>query len=175
MTDDPAPLTPLEAARLLGATVPILNAELRSLPEAVLRWRPAPGEWCILEALGHLIEAEERGFAGRIRQFLAEDDPVCITWDPPAVARGRRDCEGDPAALLADFVARREASVALVAGLDETDLDRGGRHPEVGRLRVGELLHEWVHHDGNHLRQILANVQAYVWPAMGNSQRFSQP
>ena len=55
------------------------------------------------------------------------------------------------------------------------DLARGGRHPEVGRLTIGDLLHEWVHHDRNHLRQILVNVQAYVWPAMGNAQRFSQP
>ena len=175
MTTAPAPLTPSEAARLLAATAPILNAELGSLPEAALRWRPAPEAWCILEALGHLIEAEERGFAGRIRQFLAEDDPVCVTWDQPAVARARRDCERDPAALLAEFAARREASVTLVAGLGDADLARGGRHPAVGPLTIGDLLHEWVHHDRNHLRQILANVQAFVWPHMGNAQRFSQP
>jgi hypothetical protein len=24
-----------------------------------------------------------------------------------------------------------------------------------------------------HIRQALANVQAYVWPAMGNTQKFS--
>ena len=33
----------------------------------------------------------------------------------------------------------------------------------------------WLHHDRNHVRQLFANVQAYVWPSMGNSQRFSQP
>ena len=175
MTTDPAPLTPGEAARAIRAIVPILDAELGGLPEAALRGRPAPDEWCILETLGHLIEAEERGFAGRIQQLLAEDDPLFATWDQPAVARERRDCERDLAALLADFVARRQASVALVAGLDETDLNRGGRHPEVGRLRIGDLLHEWVHHDRNHLRQILANAQAYVWPVMGNAQRFVRP
>jgi hypothetical protein len=38
---------------------------------------------------------------------------------------------------------------------------------------VDELLNEWVHHDRNHARQILANVQAYVWPHMGATQRFS--
>jgi hypothetical protein len=30
-----------------------------------------------------------------------------------------------------------------------------------------------MHHDRNHLRQLLANVQAGVWPHMGNAQRFS--
>jgi hypothetical protein len=38
---------------------------------------------------------------------------------------------------------------------------------------VADLLHEWVHHDRNHLKQLLANVQAFVWPHMGNAQRFS--
>jgi len=27
--------------------------------------------------------------------------------------------------------------------------------------------------DRNHLRQILANVQAFAWPHMGNARRFS--
>jgi hypothetical protein len=45
----------------------------------------------------------------------------------------------------------------------------------VGHLRIGDLLHEWVHHDRNHHKQMLANVQAFVWPHMGNAQRFSRP
>jgi hypothetical protein len=40
-------------------------------------------------------------------------------------------------------------------------------HLKVGLLRVSDLLHEWVHHDRNHLRQIPANVQARAWPHMG--------
>ena len=67
------------------------------------------------------------------------------------------------------------ASVALVAGLGEAELGRAGDHPKVGRLTVGDLLHEWVHHDRNHLRQILAGVQALAWPHMGNARRFSAP
>ena len=65
--------------------------------------------------------------------------------------------------------------MALVAGLGAADLGRGGRHPKVGLLHVSDLLHEWVHHDRNHLRQLLANVQAFAWPSMGNAQRFSRP
>ena len=48
--------------------------------------------------------------------------------------------------------------------LTAADLARGGDHPEVGFLTVNDLLHEWIHHDANHLRQMLANVQAYTWP-----------
>jgi hypothetical protein len=48
-------------------------------------------------------------------------------------------------------------------------------HAVVGRVTVRNLLHEWVFHDRNHIRQLLANSQARAWPAMGNARRFSHP
>jgi hypothetical protein len=174
----PEPTTPLaarEVANALRASLLAVRVECTGLPAAVLRWHPAPGEWCVLEVIGHLIEAEERGFAGRVRTLLAETDPQFRTWDQEAVARERRDCERDPGALLAEWTRLREASATLADSLRPTDLARSGRHPSVGRLSISDLLAEWVHHDRNHLRQILANVQAYVWPHMGNAQRFSRP
>ena len=152
-----------------------MRAELTALPAPALSWHPGPGEWCVKEVLGHLIEAERRGFAGRIRIILDGDNPSLATWDQVAVARDRRDCERDLPELLGELSGLRDASLALVTGLRHADLGRGGHHPKVGYLRVLDLLHEWIHHDRNHFRQILANVQAFVWPHMGNAQRFSQP
>jgi hypothetical protein len=80
-----------------------------------------------------------------------------------------------PTPGIGEFVGLRVESARLVAGLSYTDLERAGQHPDVGRLRVTDVMHEWVHHDANHDRQILANVQAAVWPHMGNARRFSQP
>ena len=78
---------------------------------------------------------------------------------------------GDPAELLAEFTERRTASITLVQTLTATDLDRGGS-PR-GRIPNRQRpLHEWIHHDANHLRQMLANIQTYTWPSMGNAQRF---
>lgn len=166
-------LAPAQVAALLRAAVRALRAEADGLPEAVARWHPAPGEWCVKEVVGHLIEAEGRGFAGRIRQILAADRPRLLSWDPAAVAGQRRDCQRPLAGLVAELEALREDSAALAAGLGPADLPRGGEHPQVGFLTVGDLLQEWVHHDRNHLKQILANVQGYVWPSMGAAQRFS--
>jgi hypothetical protein len=170
-----APLAPREVANALRASLLAVRVECTGLPPAVLRWHPAPGEWCVLSVLGHLIEAEERGFGGRVRTLLAETDPEFRRWDPDAVARDRQDCRRDLPALLAEWTRLREGSAALVETLRPEDLSRSGRHPQVGRLSVSDLLAEWVHHDRNHQRQILANVQAYVWPHMGNGQRFSRP
>ena len=169
------PLAPHQAAALLATLPTYLRALTDAAPAELLVWRPAPGEWCALDVVGHLIETEERGFAGRIRTLLAEERPQFVTWDPSAVTLARRDAERDPDELLAELARRRMASVALVHDLADDDLSRGGDHPEVGFLTVNDLLHEWIHHDANHLRQILANVQAYTWQNMGNAQRFSAP
>jgi hypothetical protein len=61
----------------------------------------------------------------------------------------------------------------MLDGLAPADMARSGRHPKVGELSVGDVVNEWVHHDRNHLKQILSNLQEYVWPQMGAAQGFS--
>jgi hypothetical protein len=79
------------------------------------------------------------------------------------------------AAIIEEFSAGRDDGIALVTGLVPSDLDRHAEHAVVGRVTVGELLQEWVFHDRNHIRQLLANAQARAWPRMGNTQRFTRP
>ncbi len=148
-----AALAPGQVADLLAAMATTLEAEVRALPEEALGWHPAPGEWCVKEALGHLIEAERRGFAGRIRLLLEQDEPTLESWDQRAIAEARKDCERSGPDVLREMLQLRESSVALARGLTEQALGRGGLHPKVGHLRIGDLLQEWVHHDRNHVRQ----------------------
>jgi len=166
-------------ADLLAASGTTIEAEIAGLGTAA-GWRPAPGEWSANECVGHLIEAERRGFAGRIRRIVdaAHRDrpdlpPDLESWDPPAVAAARRDHLREPRELVDEFLALRADGVALVRTLRSDDLPRSGLHPDVGLLRVDELLGEWVHHDRNHIRQLLAVTQARVWGQMGNARRFS--
>ena len=171
-----AALRPAVIGDLLEATAKAVTAEANALG-AVGGWRPADGEWSVNECIGHLIEAERRGFAGRIRRILAADRPDIPAdledWDPPAVAVTRQDHLRGGVELAAAFVALRADGVTLVRSLTDDDLPRFGRHPHVGALRVDELLGEWVFHDRNHLRQLLAVTQARVWEQMGNARRFS--
>src|SRR5215831_9328265 len=167
-------LEPREVASLLAAMRSTIVAEMRALPDDVLAWHPAPGEWCAKECLGHLMEAERRGFNGRIRTILSHDSGAAELrlpgWDQQAVARERNDCASRAADLLAEFEAIRSDSISLVQGLAAADLQPGGTHEKVGYVRVNDLIHEWLHHDRNHYRQLQANVQAFVWPTMGNCQ-----
>ena len=166
-------VSPAEIAALLESAVAAIRAEVSALPKALSTFHPADGEWSINEVIGHLIEAERRGFAGRIKVLLASKDPQLEGWDQNEVARGRRDDMKTAAKLVTELERMRADSVTLVRGLKAADLKRGGQHPKVGWLRVEDLLQEWVHHDRNHLKQMMANVQAWAWPHMGNAQKFA--
>jgi hypothetical protein len=161
-------------ADLIEASGRAIVAELRAAGD-VATWSPAAGEWTATEVAGHLIEADLRGFAGRIRRILEEDGIAERGWDQLSVARERGDARRSGAELADEFQALRAESVGLVRSLRSTDLGRGAMHEAVGRVTIRDLLQEWVFHDRNHLRQLLANVQARVWPAMGNTRRFTNP
>lgn len=169
----PRELSTEQVAALLESTCALLEAELGALGDEEARWHPAEDQWCANEVLGHLIESERRGFNGRIRLILGGDRPTLEPWDQRAVAAERKDCERMTQSLWMEFMGVRHDSIALVRSLRRPDLERSGVHRKVGELRVKDLLHEWVHHDRNHTKQLLANVQARVWPHMANAQKFS--
>jgi DinB superfamily len=69
-----------EILKTLRATPVVLRALVNGVDEAGLRRRPAPGEWAIIEVVGHLADTEERALA-RVRRMLAEQDPELEPFD----------------------------------------------------------------------------------------------
>jgi hypothetical protein len=160
-----------QVAGYLEASCALIDAERKALGDDA-SWHQASGEWCAREVVGHAIEAEKRGFAGRIRLILANDRPTLEAWDQDAVEKQRNDCARVTDSLWMEFMGLRHDSVNLVRSLKQSDLDRSGLHPKVGELKVRWLLHEWIFHDRNHTKQLLSIAQERVWPFMGNSQLF---
>jgi hypothetical protein len=76
-----------EIVKTLRATpvVLVLRALVGGVDEARLRRRPGPGEWAIIEVVGHLADTEERAL-GRVRRMLAEDNPQLEPFDQEALA-----------------------------------------------------------------------------------------
>jgi hypothetical protein len=163
-------LTTEQVADYLAATCALVEAELDALGDDS-GWHFDPNEWCANQVVGHLVEADKRGFAGRIREILA-GQPRTNSWDQGAVAKERNDCARLGQSLWMEFMGARSDSITLVRSLRPGDLDKGIEHPKVGRLAVRDLLHEWIHHDRNHTKQLLAIAQERVWPHMGNAQKF---
>lgn len=167
-------LTPKELAAFLDASRQAVVAEMAALGVHATE-RLVEGEWCANEVIGHLIEAERRGFAGRIRTMIAEDRPRLVTWVQTAVAAARHDDERSPADLVAELNVLRDDSLVLVRSLSPAMLARAGIHPQVGEVTVEAIAHEWIHHDREHLAQLVALTRRLVWPAMGNARFFSDP
>jgi hypothetical protein len=76
---------------------------------------------------------------------------------------------------MVEFSELREEGIATLVALQPEDVQLAGEHVDVGTLHIVDLMHEWVHHDREHLKQAMSIVQAIAWPHMGNAQRFSEP
>jgi hypothetical protein len=141
-TDDPFEVQEAEA----GAW-----AQLLARAAADLATPPAPGEWSVIECLGHLTDSELITSA-RYRWVLAEDEPPLQSYDQDAWNARFDHRSDDPAALLAQFAALRSANLDLWRRTPPTDRGRVGIHAERGpesfellfRLQAG---HGRVHRD----------------------------
>jgi len=164
-------LTLKEIGALLEATPALLRVQLTGLDDAILRWRPAPGEWCIKEVIGHLIETDRIAFMGRIRLMIDEDYPTLGGMDVKGVAAARRDDARDLGELLDELTGLRAEIGPIVAALGSEELAHAGSYPKFGELSVQDLVYEWPFHDANHIKQIQDVIQAWALPGMGELMR----
>ena len=148
--DDPA-----EVQAATPTAVRALVAEAGGL----LRERPEPTEWSVLECLGHLLDGE-LVVAARYRWILAEDEPDIVGYDQALWVDHLRHGDDDPAALLALFEALRRANLDLWAGRPVADRERFGRHRERGPESYGLTFRLAAGHDRFHLAQARRALEA---------------
>jgi hypothetical protein len=131
-----------------------IAAAVLGLPETTLRYKPSPDKWCILEMLGHLADIEIL-YAYRMRQMLADSDPVIAPIDQDAWAKNLGYLESSPPELVALYGLNRHANVRLLRQLKAEDLRKSARHPELDRrVTVGDYVQMMSKHGPNHLEQI---------------------
>ena len=95
--DDPA-----VAQAEMGPALRALVAEAGPL----LRTRPEPGEWSVLECIGHVVDGE-LVVAGRYRWILAHDEPDLVGYDQAIWVDRLRHNRDDVEELLGLFEAVR--------------------------------------------------------------------
>jgi hypothetical protein len=115
-------------------------------------WREAPGEWNILEIVGHVSDVE-RVFAYRALR-IARADPVMWTgveFENYAAAANFRDRPlGN---VVAELRAVRAASISLLRGLDDAAWQRRGP-PDWTLRSVRAIAHTIAGHELHHLADI---------------------
>jgi hypothetical protein len=131
-----------------------IAAAVLGLPEKTLCYKSSPDKWCILEILGHLADMEVL-YAYRIRQMLADKDPVIAPIDQDAWAKKLGYLESSPPELVALYGLNRHANVGLLRRLKSADLQKSARHPELDRpVTVADYVRMMSKHGPNHMEQI---------------------
>jgi hypothetical protein len=136
-----------------------LKQQLQGLSDTVLRFRPAPDAWSIVELVGHILDVSAL-WPGRTRQMLATDNPALAATDPNWVRQ--RDYQNKQVGFLLISLAEQRAEyVEFLRSLRPSQLARTGLHPTRGQLTVAEGIAALVDHDRGHSRQIAENLAAF--------------
>jgi hypothetical protein len=157
-----------EAIPVLERTPAVLSALLEDLPKAWIGAREEAEAWSPGEIVGHLIHGERTDWIVRTEILLAHGETRPFTpFDRFAqfeASRGKTLHE-----LLDIFAGLRAANLIRLEslGLTPADLERRGRHPELGPVTLGELLATWVAHDLSHIAQIARVMGRQYTEAVG--------
>jgi hypothetical protein len=96
----------------------------------------------------------EQVLGGRAERMLAEDEPLLGSVAPPVGETG-----GEPitlAQLVANFREGRERTLTRLRGLRADQWERGGFHPEWGRITVRQQFAYLARHEQSHLGELAA-------------------
>ena len=144
-----------EAAAILSRTPATLDALLRGLPEGWIEAHEGGETWSPYDVIGHLIHGERTDWVPRARIILDHGEARAFEkFDRFAQFASSKGRSLDM--LLDEFAALRRENLRQLAsfGITVADLQRRGRHPELGAVTLGQLLATWVAHDLDHVVQI---------------------
>ena len=161
------------AVPVLSRTPEVLDVMLRDLPSAWVSGTEGPDTWSPFDVVGHLIHGERTDWMPRAQHLLAHGEAIPF---PPFdrfaqfnASKGKSLPE-----LLDTFRDLRAQSLRSLAALrlSPADLDRAGRHPEFGRVTLGQHLATWVAHDLDHVVQITRVMGRQYTEAVGPWRKY---
>jgi hypothetical protein len=137
-----------------------LREALTLVPDAAVRWRPAPKRWSVHEIVCHCADSELNG-AARIRYLVAQKEPVILGYDQDEWARvfDYHALPLEPALHTIDAV--RGSTTLLLRRLPEEAWRREGRHTDAGHYTAQDWLRIYSDHLEKHSRQIERNLAAW--------------
>jgi len=153
-----------DALQLLADTPEVLRAWLGATSPGWHDCRERPDSWSPRDVVAHLIHGEKTDWLPRVQSILEHGDE--LPFAPFDRAGHATDANRPLEDLLDEFAARRAHNLEELQELklSPADLDRPGRHPELGTVSLRNLLAAWTAHDLDHLAQI-ARVMATRWRA----------
>lgn len=152
--EPPPPRTPPALTATLRATPAALRHITCDLPAERWRQRPRPEAWCLTEILCHLRDVEREVNLPRLQTVLRESNPFLAGQDTDPWAEERHYHRQDGAQALAEFLAARLETLALLDNLSAEDWQRPARHAIFGPTYLLELVDIIAAHDRLHIQQV---------------------
>lgn len=129
-----------------------LRAAVSGLPDARLDTPYRPDGWTVRQVVHHLPDSHVNSYV-RLKLALTEDAPLIRPYDEARWAM--LPDAGAPVALSLDLLEHLHARwVYLWRRLTDADWARTLRHPELGVMRVDELLAFYAWHGRHHVAHI---------------------
>jgi len=157
-----------QAVEVLSSTPNVLDALLRGKSAVWLECRKAAESFSPVDVVGHLIYAEMTDWIPRVRLILEHQDTRA--FEPFDRFGFQHLIAGKSVeALLEQFAELRQESLQTLRelGVGEKELALPGRHPELGRVTLSNLLATWVVHDLGHISQIVKAMASEYKDAVG--------
>ena len=143
-----------EATSILSRTPSVFDALLRDLPDSWVASNEGEKTWSPFDVVGHLVHCEKADWIPRPQLIFAKGESQ--VFEPLDRFAQFEESRGKaPVELLDEFAELRSANLSTLGELElsASDLQRAGRHPDFGVVRLGQLLATWVAHDLGHIAQ----------------------
>lgn len=121
-----------------------------------------PGGWTVRQVVHHVPESHMNAYV-RMKLALTEHTPVIKPYDEKLWA-GTPDVATaplEPSLLLLDGLHQRWAR--LFEALSDSDFTRAFNHPEIGHVRLDQLLGSYAWHGKHHTAHITSLRQRMNW------------
>ena len=142
-----------------ATTAKKLDRLTKGMSPTMLRKRPAPDKWSVVEILAHLNDTEIV-VGWRMRSILGAPGTSIQAFDQDAWARAGHYAKRDPRKSLEQFRAAREGNLNLLKSLAPEQWKHHGMHAERGQETIEHITRMMAGHDINHLRQVAAILSA---------------
>lgn len=145
---------------VLERTPLVLDTFLRNLPVAWTMANEGPDTFSPYDVIGHLVHGEKTDW--KLRSEMILDHGVAKSFIPFDRFAQYEESKGKSLEqLLDEFRHLREKNMEWLRSLSltESDLEKQGLHPDLGKVTLRQLLATWVIHDLTHIAQV-ARVMA---------------
>jgi len=141
-----------ESFQILKRTPDSLRLVLDAVNPAALSQKKGK-EWSPREILIHLVNTEF-AYGFRYRAIMGQENSQISAYDQDEWAKHFTYGDLDGIQLVRAFTPLRRVNLELLQTVDPKLFDRVGKHPEYGKVTVGDMIPHIADHDLKHLEQI---------------------